>query len=152
MSPLETQLLFARAVLLILLYSFIAAVGILAWLDLWAARRSEAADVESAVRSRLIVLSAGSSDRAPGTAFPLEPVTAVGRDFDCDIVLADPTISGRHAVLDFREGAWWVEDLGSTNGTFVNGNRVHADSPALLRSGDVLELGAVRLRLAAVME
>ncbi len=146
MTPLETQLLFSRAVVLILLYTLIVAVGLVAWQDLRASRRT-AAGPSIADSARLIVLDGADSDRAPGTSFPLEPVTALGRDLDNEIVLADPTISGRHACLSIREGTWWIEDLGSTNGSFVNDEEVDSDTPALLRSGDLVQVGAIKMRL-----
>jgi len=149
-TALETQLFFARAVLLLALYAFIGAVGLVGWLDLRrSARRQAAAPAEPPGQVRLIVLDGATSDRPPGTWFGLEPVSAVGRDLDNDVVLADPTISGRHAVVSLRDGAWWVEDLASTNGTYVNGDRLPAEAPALLRSGDVVQVGAVRLRLVS---
>jgi pSer/pThr/pTyr-binding forkhead associated (FHA) protein len=146
-TPIETQLLFARAVLLILLYTLIAAVGIVAWLDLRAARKSSGAAQSRAEAPRLIVLEPAESDRPPGTAFPLQLVTSLGRDLDNDVVLADPSISGRHAVLSHRDRTWWLEDLGSTNGSFVNGDGVSPGVETLLRSGDLVQLGAVKMRL-----
>ncbi len=149
MTPLETQLLFARAVLLILLYSFVGAIGIVAWLDLRASRRAAIASPAAVTPSRLIVLEGGESDRPPGASFPLEVVTSIGRDLDNDLVLVDPTISGRHAVISLREGSWWLEDLVSTNGSFVEDRRVSPETPAVLRSGDLIQIGAVRLRLVS---
>lgn len=146
MTALESQLLFARAVLLILLYAFLGAVLLVAWRELRQTRRQPAAPRREP-GTRLIVIDGGRSDRAPGSAFPTAPVTTLGRDIDNDVVLADPTISGRHAVVNRRDGAWWIEDLGSTNGTFVAGARAEAASPVVLRSGDEIQLGAVRLRL-----
>lgn len=148
MSALEAQLLFLRMLLLLLLYAFLGGVGLVAWRDLRAARRREA-QAPVVPGTRLIVIEAGASDRAPGSATPARPVTAIGRDLDNDIVLADPTISSRHAVLNRRDAAWWLEDLGSTNGTFVNDQRLARAAPAVVRSGDVVQFGAVRLRLVA---
>lgn len=62
----------------------------------------------------------------------------VGRHHACDIVLTDPTVSRRHARLRFRDGRWIVLDLGSTNGTRVNG---HAVGRCRLEPGDRLALG-----------
>jgi hypothetical protein len=151
-TALETQLLFARALLLILLYTFLAAVAMVGWLDVRHARRGVARGTPAANPCRLIVIDGGASDRAPGTAFSLEAVTAVGRDLDNEIVLADPTISGRHAVVSRHSGAWWIEDLASTNGTFINSRRVIPDAPTVLRSGDLVQVGAVKMRLAAAEE
>lgn len=147
MTPLETQLFFARAVLLVLLYTFLAAVGIVVWFDLRAAHRPAAARAAEPAAARLIVLQAGQSNRPPGTSFLLAPVTALGRDLDNDVVLQDATISGRHAVVSLSDGEWWIEDLGSTNGTLVNGRPAGGHTPLLMRTGDVLQVGAVRLRL-----
>lgn len=149
MSPIESQLFFARAVLLMLLYGFVAAAGILAWRELRAAQRAAHARAAEPPGARLIVLSGGASERPPGTALPLGTVASVGRDIDNEVVIQDPTVSGRHAVFSFREGAWWVEDLGSTNGTAVNGRRLTERAQALLRSGDVVQVGGVSLRLVA---
>jgi hypothetical protein len=48
----------------------------------------------------------------------------VGRDAACDVHLDDPMTSRRHASVEYREGLWWVRDLGSRNGTLVDGRRV----------------------------
>jgi pSer/pThr/pTyr-binding forkhead associated (FHA) protein len=135
--------------MLILLYTLIVAVGIVAWLDLRAARRRDTPSVSAATAARLIVIEGADSDRPAGTSFLLAPVSTVGRDLDNDIVLADPTISGRHAVISRRDGRWWMEDLGSTNGSAVNSTSVEAEAPAILRSGDLIQFGAVKMRLAA---
>jgi hypothetical protein len=68
----------------------------------------------------------------------------LGRSSSCQLVFADDTVSRRHAALVVRDGAWHVVDLGSSNGTFVNGRRV---VEAEVRAGDELYLGAARLTL-----
>jgi pSer/pThr/pTyr-binding forkhead associated (FHA) protein len=62
----------------------------------------------------------------------------IGRDPGCDIPLQEDTVSRRHARLLFRDGTWIVQDLRSTNGTFVNGTDV---GRCQLRPGDRLQLG-----------
>ncbi len=64
---------------------------------------------------------------------------AIGRDPSCDIYLPDSVISSRHARLVYRNAHWWIEDLMSTNGTFLNDERV--ESPAILINGDELRIG-----------
>lgn len=75
----------------------------------------------------------------------------VGRGESSDLVLTDPSVSRRHAMIRRRDGEYAVEDLGSLNGTYLNGNRVTA--PRTLRDGDNLRFGGTaaefRLALAA---
>jgi hypothetical protein len=68
----------------------------------------------------------------------------IGRSPDCALTLADPTVSRRHAELRRESGRWVVADLGSSNGTRVNGWRVRR---ATVATGDELMLGGVRLVL-----
>ncbi|HMK07453.1 MAG TPA: FHA domain-containing protein [Anaerolineales bacterium] len=85
---------------------------------------------------RLIVRSGPN----PGTVFDLtKEVTMLGRDVTNDIPLGDAEISRQHARLTRTPGGMVLEDLGSTNGSFVNGDRL--TSPRVLRSGDLVGLG-----------
>jgi hypothetical protein len=66
----------------------------------------------------------------------------IGRHPDCDIVLAGPAVSRRHARLTFRDGVWILQDLDSTNGTLVNSARV---GRCRLNAGDRLVIGETQL-------
>jgi len=80
-------------------------------------------------------------------ALPAELLKArmvLGRSSSCELVLGDDTVSRRHAELRVEEGRWLLRDLGSANGTYVNGRRV---VEAEVRPGDVVYLGGCRLRL-----
>ncbi len=80
------------------------------------------------------------SGPTPGKVFPLDQEEVfVGRDVTNDIAISDPEVSRRHARLMMKEGRIFVEDLGSTNGTFLNGERI--SSPEQLRLGDAIILG-----------
>jgi hypothetical protein len=68
----------------------------------------------------------------------------VGRSRQCDIVLSDPNISRQHAEVRPRGGSWVVSDLGSTNGSRLNGRRI--TGPEVIKPGDEIELGATVLR------
>jgi pSer/pThr/pTyr-binding forkhead associated (FHA) protein len=68
----------------------------------------------------------------------------IGRSSACQIVLGDDTVSRRHAELRYEDGRWILRDLGSSNGTYVNGRLV---TEAEVRRGDVVHLGGCRLRL-----
>lgn len=68
----------------------------------------------------------------------------LGRSRGCDVVLSSEAVSRRHAQLFFRDGNWVIRDLGSTNGTRVNGVRV---GRCRLRPGDRVALGDALLRI-----
>jgi hypothetical protein len=67
-----------------------------------------------------------------------------GRSRQCDVTLDDPNVSRTHAEIRPRGGSWVVSDLGSTNGTRVNGRRIQG--PEVLRPGDAIEAGTSLLR------
>jgi len=73
-----------------------------------------------------------------GRVVPLEPGITIGRE-GCDIVLPDPEVSRRHAQIRVLDGQAAIEDLGSTNGTYLNDEL--ARGPRSLRPGDVLRFG-----------
>lgn len=68
-----------------------------------------------------------------------KPEIIIGRDEDCDFRLVDDAVSTRHAKLSFRYLQWWVEDLQSTNGTFLNDQRV--ETATVIIKGDELRIG-----------
>lgn len=95
---------------------------------------------------RVRVLSSPALE--PGTAIELTQTAAVGRGAENVIRLDDDhTVSSRHATLASRPDGLWVEDAGSTNGTFVNGARV--TSARLLQAGDVVRIGHTDLLVEA---
>jgi signal transduction histidine kinase/DNA-binding NarL/FixJ family response regulator len=74
-----------------------------------------------------------------GAAAPVSPVVHLGREHFNDLVFNDPSVSRQHATVWVRDGHAWIRDLGSSNGSFVNGQRVDKVSPVL--DGDTLRLG-----------
>jgi dipeptidyl aminopeptidase/acylaminoacyl peptidase len=68
---------------------------------------------------------------------------AVGRAPDNDIIIGDPATSGRHCRIEVRNGAYWISDLGSTNGTLVNGEPIIDKQ---LENGDVISIGQNTIR------
>lgn len=80
------------------------------------------------------------SGPTPGVVFPLEgDQLTIGRDSSNQVAINDPEVSRKHARLTFQGGKFVLEDLGSTNGTFVNGQRLAG--PVVLKPGDVVSLG-----------
>ncbi len=87
----------------------------------------------------LVVRSGGGRT---GEMFHPEGETTIGRSPDCGIFLDDVTVSRKHAVVAERDGAFFVDDQGSLNGTFVNRKRVESSQ---LEDGDELQIGKYRL-------
>jgi hypothetical protein len=118
---------------------------------LWLVVRALVRDLRAAAREptrelgRLVVVASPGGEPPTGATFALDAITSLGRDVNNSIVLDDDFVSTTHAALTYRGRAWYVEDLGSTNGTFVNGSQVDGLSP--IAFGDEVQLGEVRLRL-----
>jgi pSer/pThr/pTyr-binding forkhead associated (FHA) protein len=129
-----------RLAFLALIYLFLIGVVRVLIRDLRAASREPATEL-----GRLIVLASPSGEPAVGAVFALDAVTTIGRDVNNAVVIEDPFASSEHCALTFRGRAWFVEDLGSTNGTFLNGNQVEGTAP--MSYGDEIQVGEVRLRL-----
>lgn len=80
------------------------------------------------------------SGPTPGVTFPLDgDQLTIGRDSTNPVAINDAEVSRKHARLMFQGGKYVLEDLGSTNGTFVNGQRLAG--PVVLKPGDVVSLG-----------
>jgi hypothetical protein len=76
-----------------------------------------------------------------GRAIPVASGGVLGRSGGASLFFEGfQTVSRRHAKVDFRGGAWQIEDLQSTNGTWVNGKRLGPGQPCLLKAGDVVAL------------
>ncbi len=78
-----------------------------------------------------------------GSHYPVRLGAIIGRE-DCEILIPDPEVSRRHAAIREIEGAIGIEDLGSRNGTLVNGERI--DGVRTLSEGDQLRVGDTVLR------
>ena len=88
----------------------------------------------------LVVRSGGG--RAGEHFVPQGERTTIGRSPDCDIFLDDVTVSRKHAVVVNREDAFFIEDQGSLNGTFLNRRRIESGR---LENGDELQIGKYKL-------
>jgi hypothetical protein len=70
-----------------------------------------------------------------------------GRSQRCQTLIDDPGVSSHHAMLSWRDGKWWVRDLGSTNGTSVNAAAIPSGTPVALTRGDTIRLKDAALEL-----
>lgn len=73
-------------------------------------------------------------------------VIKIGRNPKSDQIIDHPMVSSHHAQLSMKEGGWIIEDLGSANGTFVNGEKISA--PTSIGKNDRIQIGPVRMRMA----
>src|SRR4051812_44439771 len=69
----------------------------------------------------------------------------IGRAPECDIVMGQSGVSAKHCRLTRDVTSWLLEDLGSSNGTFVNGRRLPANSPVAVHHGDAIAIGTTAL-------
>lgn len=139
-----------RILLLVMQLGFLAVLYLL----LFGFARSLLRDLRSAEMTqeasqsgigRLAVVESPNDEPAPGRSIALGPINSIGRNVNSTVYVEDDFVSGSHAMLTFRGRNWYVEDLGSTNGTYVNGHRV--ERPVALSFGDELMIGRVRMRL-----
>ena len=145
---LDVFLLILRLLFIVLLYLFLMQVVIAITRDL---RKTSAAsesleNIALPVVGHLIVVDSGPSNILPGTRFDLSPQTTIGRGPTNTIQLGDNFISSEHTKLWFRNGLWYVQDAGSTNGTYVNNQPAREALAA--RFGDIVQVGFIRFKLA----
>lgn len=104
----------------------------------------------STAAGHLLVNDVGSDPQTrPGAVLPLKTTTTLGAEQDNDIILQDGFVSAHHARLRWDGAGWWLEDLGSKNGTFVNGDRIVAYAAQKVALGSRLRLGDMIFELQA---
>ncbi len=90
-------------------------------------------------RAQLPTLLKVTHGRQAGVTLPLSGGVLIGRGTECNLVLDDDYASTQHARITLTAGGYQVEDLGSTNGTFVNNQQLHGS--VSFGPGDVLRIG-----------
>lgn len=137
----EWTVLALRIAVIAIVYLFLFQVAFFGvrWL------RAPAAPRGYSVPGRLLVLDPGDSRLTRGERIPLASLNSLGRSPECSIRLDDTFVSFEHALLSYRDPLWWLEDLGSTNGTLLNRRPVAGRVPVSF--GDVIDVGSVKLRL-----
>ncbi len=107
--------------------------------------RSDPPSTAAADVLRLIVVDPGATGLRPGASLAVADGATFGRAADADVRLVDATVSSSHARIALSPGGWAIDDLGSTNGTSVNGVRV--SGRATIGPGDEVALGTPRFRV-----
>ena len=148
--PFDWFILLLRVIFVFLLYFFLFQIARTIARELravsisTAGARAPTAPEMPRVPARLVLEETTEAGLPAGTTYELRPGTVVGRRQSSDIWLNDTYMSSEHARLTIYEGRWWIADLGSTNGTFVNNARV--DRPTALTPGAEVRFGRIRLR------
>ena len=135
---------------LLLLYFFLYRAVRAVVLDLYAGReraqpaepRARPARRGKAAPTKLVVMNDSGGKVA---THRLDGTIQIGRAASCDIRPDDTYISQHHARITDRNGAWYVEDMGSTNGTYLNQRRV--TSPSEISPGDRIRLGKTTIEV-----
>ena len=142
----EAWILVLRVGLVLLLYAFLLQVLVVVWRDLrGSAPETLPRHSGDEPAAQLVVLDGAGTGLAAGTAFLLAFSSTVGRIAPNTVVLPDPGVSARHARIARRQGQWVLEDLGSANGTCLNGTAVERAVP--VGDGDEIEIAQVKLRM-----
>ena len=140
----DDALLLGRIVFLAALYLFLGVLALLLRREL----RASTSSAEERAPADLLVVDPAESGMDAGERIPLLALSRVGRSQENEVVLNDTFVSTQHARLSWNGRGWIVEDLGSTNGTRVNGKPVKKIMP--VKPGDTLEFGRVKGRLVAL--
>ena len=143
---LEWVLFGLRVLTTVILYTFLGLAFYIIWRDLKQAGNEPVISIQAMPRLR-IVAAAEDKSFMVGDILPLQPVTHLGRDLENTIVIKDTAASARHARLSRENGVWWLEDLGSRNGTLLNG--LPLSKPTSLADGDIISIGNIRFQLEA---
>ncbi len=144
---LNALILILRILGAVLLYLFMFVAVLIVWRD-WRAAAQQVAqrrETEAKPLGQLVVVEAGKTGWTRGESFPLAAATRLGRAPGNTVIVEDAFASSEHALLAFRNGRWWLEDLGSRNGTLLNEERLN--TTAIVSTGDVIGIGEVRLRI-----
>jgi len=142
MNP-ETVLLILRLLSALILLGFLGAIVWLSYKDVRAT--TQLLDNPPQALGTLRVVASESEKPTTGSEFQLMPVTSIGRLANNTIVVEDEFASNEHALVSKRDRRWWLEDLGSRNGTFLNDLPISVAT--VITSGDVITVGRTYLRL-----
>jgi pSer/pThr/pTyr-binding forkhead associated (FHA) protein len=130
----------ATVVLLLRLTLAVALYAFLAW-ALWNLLRElkQQGDKLATQKKPAITLTVQINQDQQNVRQFSQPQVMIGRDTNCDLSIMDEALSAHHARLTHHHGQWWLEDLNSTNGTFLN--REKLTTPAVVITGDHFKCG-----------
>lgn len=129
-----------RALVSLALFAFLATALYIIWQDL----RTQA-ELSRTAQVPVLTISPIIESDFNAVEFTISEVI-IGRDPACNFSIQDETVSSRHTRMSYHHNQWWAEDLNSTNGTFLNEDRVY--SPTVVISGDEIRCGQIVLKVA----
>lgn len=140
MSGIVVLIFILRVLLVFLLFGFLFWTVTAIWRDL----RTQGQLISSPVIPPLSLTRLNGEDEGEKASETFHgPEVIVGRSMSSDFPIVDETVSARHARFSYHHNQWWVEDFHSTNGTFINDERVSV--PTVIVSGDDLRVGQINL-------
>jgi pSer/pThr/pTyr-binding forkhead associated (FHA) protein len=130
----------ASVVLALRLILAIALYGFLGWalITLWQELKQQANRVSIQKQPGITIETKLGQDKISQSHFSQNEVM-IGRDNNCELSVMDEALSAHHARIIFHHGQWWLEDLNSTNGTFLNHEKLIV--PAVVITGDEFKCG-----------
>lgn len=130
----------ASVVLALRLILAIALYGFLGWalMTLWQELKQQANNLSIQKQPGITIETKLGQDKLSQSHFSQNEVM-IGRDTNCDLSVMDEALSAHHARVIFHHGQWWLEDLDSTNGTFLNHEKLSV--PAVVITGDEFKCG-----------
>ncbi len=134
--------LILRGLFALSLFIFLGWITYILWKDL---RQTVMSSSEYHISPIIINLGAGG----PTYTFS-QPEFFIGRDPQAELHIPDDTLSGIHARVFFKNNQWMLEDLQSTNGTYINEERL--STPSVLIDGDEVDCGRARLHILLKVE
>ena len=130
----------ASVVLALRLILAIALYGFLGWalITLWQELKLQANRLSIQKQPGITIETKLGPDKVSKSHFSQNEVM-IGRDTNCELSVMDEALSAHHARIIFHHGQWWLEDLNSTNGTFLNQEKLVV--PAVVITGDEFKCG-----------
>ncbi len=126
-------------VFVLVIYMFIIKIIQMVGQDIEVMRRRKSSEIAAHTYIKLLNLR-HTLDFAVDENYPLEHDMTLGRSGRCEICIDDPFLSQKHSAFLWRDGTCYLQDAGSTNGTFLNEKKVEGD-PIELLNGDKIEVG-----------
>jgi len=123
-----------RFLLAIALYSFLG----WALLTLWQELRQQGKNLAEQKKPGITITVRSALGKESQSRFSQAEII-IGRHTHCDLAIIDEALSAQHARITFHHGQWWLEDLNSTNGTFLNDGKL--TTPTVVITGDEFKCG-----------